>query len=67
MSDRRSQRIRAQLRQQPNPRAGRPTNCLPFTEQMRHVYLKADVQPAAPADSHRQLARQLEIRRKGRR
>ncbi len=67
MSDRRSQRIRAQLRQHPNPRAGHSTDYLPFIEQMRHVYLKIDNQPATIADSHRQLVRQFETRRKGRR
>ncbi len=67
MSDRRSQRIRAQFRQHPNPRAGHSANALPFIEQVRHVYLKADISSAEPADSHRQLVRQFEARRKSRR
>lgn len=66
MSNRRSQRIREQLRQHPNPRS-RGHESLSFTEQMRRVYLPSQAQPDSPTDQHAQLARQLGSRRSGRR
>jgi hypothetical protein len=66
MFDRRSRRIREQIRQHPNPRAGQPSTPVPFAEQMRQVYLKASVQPAVSSDSHTLLMRQLETRQKSR-
>ncbi len=65
MSDRRSQRIRQQLRQHPNPRSR--TEPISFSEQIRRVYLPPYDQPSAAPDHHGQLARQLEAQRKGRR
>jgi hypothetical protein len=67
MSDRRSQRIREQLRQHSNPRSRNAPESLSFAEQMRRAYLPAQAQPVSPTDSHSQLARQLESRRSGRR
>lgn len=66
MSDRRSQRIREQLRQHPNPRSRGPES-LSFSEQMRRVYMPSQAQPVSPTDHHAQLARQLGSRRSGRR
>jgi hypothetical protein len=65
MSDRRSQRIREQLRQHSNPRSR--SGPVSFAEQMRRVYLPSQAQPVSPTDSHAQLARQLGTRRSGRR
>jgi hypothetical protein len=67
MSDRRSQRIREQLRQHPNPRSRNAPESLSFSEQMRRVYLPSQAQPVSPTDHHAQLARQLGSRRSGRR
>ena len=67
MSDRRSQRIREQLRQHSNPRSRSGPESLSFAEQMRRVYLPSQAQPVSPIDNHAQLARQLETRRSGRR
>lgn len=66
MSDRRSQRIRAQLRQHPNPRS-RTSENVTFNEQIRRVYLPPNAQHTTTPDMHGQLARQLEAQRKGRR
>lgn len=65
MSDRRTQRIREQLRQHPNPR-GR-TDPISFSEQIRRVYLPPYGQHSPTPDQHGRLARQLEAQRKGRR
>lgn len=65
MSDRRSQRIRQQLRQHANPRSR--TDAVSFSEQMRRTYLPPYGQAAGTPDQHAQLARQLESQRKGRR
>jgi hypothetical protein len=67
MPDRRSQRIREQLRQQANPRGRNTPETLSFAEQMRRVYLPSQVQPVSPADHHAQVARLLDARRSGRR
>ena len=66
MSDRRSQRIRANLKQQPNPRIRTEAEPLPFIEQVRRVYLPPQSSAPTP-DQHGLLARQLESQRKGRR
>jgi hypothetical protein len=66
MQDRRSQRIRQQLRQHPNPRS-RSTDTLSFSEQIRRAYLPPYPAHSATPDLHTQLARQLETQRKGRR
>ena len=64
MSDRRSQRIRQQLRQHPNPRGRHDPGA--FHVQIRRVYQPVGEPPTA-ADQHAQLARQLESQRKSRR
>lgn len=63
MADRRSQRIREQLRQHPNPRIRATAEPLSLSDQMRRLYLPPN--PAAPTtpDLHSQLARQLAQRR----
>lgn len=65
MSDRRSQRIRQQLRQHPNPR-NRVTDTS-FATQMRRMYAPPAGQSTPTPDCHAQLARQLEMQRKSRR
>ena len=65
MSDRRSQRIRQQLRQQANPRSR--TDQVSFNEQMRRAYAPPYGQITSAPDQHAQLARQLEAQRTGRR
>ncbi len=67
MLDRRSRRIREQLRQNPNPRAGQPSRPLPFEERIRQVYLKAQPQPALASDVQAQLAQRLQRRLRNRR
>ncbi len=64
MSDRRSERIRQQLRQHSNPRSRNDHGA--FHEQIRRIYLPPYAQPTPP-DQHAQLARQLESQRKSRR
>ena len=66
MLDRRSQRIREQLRQHPNPRNAQIAP-LSFGEQIRKVYLSSSNQGQPIGDEHTQLARQLEVQRKRRR
>lgn len=66
MADRRSQRIRDQLRQHPNPRIRATVGPLPFTEQMRRVYAPPETAPSSAPDLHSQLARQI-AQRRGRR
>ncbi len=62
MANRRTQRIREQLRQHPNPRAGRSSVSPSLMEHMHRVYGSA---PTAPASSpHSQLAQRMEARRK---
>ena len=65
MSDRRSQRIREQLRRHANPRSTSSSEPVSFSEQLRRVYLPSGQKPTP--DYHSQLARQLEAQRKGRR
>ena len=65
MSDRRSQRIRQQLRQHANPRSR--TDAVSFNEQLRRAYMPPYGQATGAPDHHGQLARQLETQRKGRR
>ncbi len=63
MFDRRSQRIRENFKQRPNPRSRAPLEALPFVEQIRRVYAPpATTQPPA-IDQHAALARQLSQRR----
>jgi len=62
MADRRTHRIREQLRQHPNPRAGRSSASQSLTEHMHRVYGTA---PTAPASNpHTQLAQRMASRRK---
>jgi hypothetical protein len=62
MFDRRSQRIRENFKQRPNPRSRAPIEALPFAEQIRRVYAPSATQPPA-VDQHAALARQLSQRR----
>ncbi len=62
MADRRTQRIREQLRQQPNPRAGRSSASASLIEHMQRVYGSASTTPAS--SPHTQLAQRMEARRK---
>lgn len=66
MSDRRSQRIRQNFKQQPNPRNRNAPEAAPWTEQMRRTYGAADHQPSGAWDHRAELARVLG-QRKGRR
>lgn len=63
MVDRRTQRIREQLRQQRNPRAGRPSAPLSLADQMRRIYGSS---PAHSSDEnpYSQLAQRFEKRLK---
>jgi hypothetical protein len=63
MHDRRSQRIREQLRQHPNPRSHDRALTPSFADQLRRTYLPPHAAPPAP-DGHAQLARQLSHRRR---
>ena len=67
MSDRRSQRIRAQLRQHPNPRIKPAAEPLAFSEQIRRVYLAPQNHAPVEPSEHAQLAQQLAGQRKERR
>lgn len=67
MSDRRSQRIRAQLRQHPNPRSRTAPEQLSWSAQMRRVYLPERADPPGALDGHAELARLLADQRKTRR
>ncbi len=64
MVDRRTQRIREQLRQHPNPRAGRPSAPLPLVDQIRRIYNASPLHPPPSSNPHSQLAQRLEARRK---
>lgn len=66
MSDRRSQRIRAQLRQHPNPRSRADSPPLSFSAQLRRTYQPADPDQRETANHHEQLARLLAAQRKSR-
>lgn len=66
MVDRRTQRIRDQLRQHRNPRAGRSSVSQPFVAQMHRMYAP-DTTPAPSPNPHTQLAQRLDTRRKGQR
>lgn len=66
MSDRRSQRIRAQLRQHPNPRSRNAATPVSFSDQLRRTYLPATSDQTQPTEQHQQLARQLAAQRKSR-
>jgi hypothetical protein len=66
MSDRRSQRIREQLRQHPNPRSGAAAAPSSLSAQLRRMYQPADTAQPQTVDHHAQLARQLAAQRKSR-
>ena len=63
MSDRRSRRIREQLRQHPNPRAPYTGANAPFADQLRRAYIPPHAAPSSAPDLHAQLARQIADRR----
>ncbi len=65
MVDRRTQRIREQLRQHPNPRAGRPSAPLSLVDQMRQIYNSSPLEPTPSRNPHSQLAQRFQSRRKG--
>lgn len=66
MSDHRSQRIREQLRQHPNPRSRTAATPLPFSTQLRRMYQPVGTEQPQSADHHAQLARRLAAQRKNR-
>lgn len=66
MSDRRSQRIREQLRQHPNPRSRTDAPPVSFSAQLRRTYQPADAAQPPAASDHEQLARLLAAQRKSR-
>jgi HPt (histidine-containing phosphotransfer) domain-containing protein len=59
MVDRRTQRIREQLRQHPNPRAGRQSAPSTLTDQIRRIYGSSAAHSAAEISPHTQLAQRL--------
>lgn len=63
MADRRTQRIREQLRQHPNPRAGRSSASQSLAEHMQRVY---GASPTTATDPHTQLAQRMERRKRQR-
>ena len=65
MADRRTQRIREQLRQQPNPRAGRSSASSSLLDQMHRTYSSGPA--SAPTSPHTQLAQRFERRAKTKR
>jgi hypothetical protein len=63
MLDRRSQRIRDNFKQRPNPRSRAPVEALPFAEQIRRVYASPATTHQPAVDQHAALARLLSQRR----